>query len=222
MSVEVNKYPFSEISTLTLTNLKYTFPLGLLLDAVFTPACNNNPPFYVSDIIKELHESRMVVKDNSGIEVFSIIIPHEQNECDYTLGYGRQNDGSYCGACVGTAEFLDWLKALPTITDISAYSLVFSASTIFARGEESIIQTVGDIVYEGKNINSIDWGEHLIDGELKTKVLQVKDDEAPVITSITINGETLTGDHIYITPKKGSAIRVVNSNEITIGKVSDL
>lgn len=222
MNTEINKYPFSEKSTLELNNLKYKLPLGLLLDASFTPACNNNPPFYVSDILKELNESKLIVKDNSGAEVFTIVIPHDQNECNYILGYGKQTDGSYCGSCVGALEFLDWLKAIPNITNIPVYSLVFSASVIFARGEESVTQSIGDVTYEGASIDSIEWGENLIDGEIKTNVIQLADDETPVISTIIINRETVTGEHIYITPKKDSAIRVVSSNEITIGKVLDL
>lgn len=221
MTREVNKYPFSELSTLRLTDLKYEFPMGLLIDASFTPACANDAPFYVSDIIKEEDSAKLAVKNSAGLLVFIITIPMTPCVGDYIYGYGVQLDGGYCGACLGTKQLMQWLKSIPSITDIHPNSLIFSASAVSPLGDNNNASTA-NVRYDGKAVTNIAWGDNLLGGKIETVVVPVADDEPAVIKSVTVNGVVLTGSDLYITPTRNSAVRVIPTTGLTIGKVSDL
>jgi hypothetical protein len=81
---------------------------------------------------------------------------------------------------------------------------------------------MANVKYNGKVVTDIAWGSNLLDGKIETVVVPVADDEPAVIKSVTVNGITLTGSDLYITPTRQSAVRVIPTAGLTIGKVSDL
>lgn len=219
--MELNKYPFTESSTLVLTSQKYTMPLGLFLDANFYPRCANNPPYYVSDISKTSNNAVLTVRDNSGDTVFSIMLSLDRSGITgYCAGYGVQ-EGVYCGACLCTKAATDFFNDIPEMRDIGRDSLVFGAAAVrpISAGENN---KTGSLMFEGKRVSTISWGEHLTGGTVDTNIIDIDTEKPSAINSIYINGVELTGEDLFITPVAGGVIRVANATEILIGRLTDI
>lgn len=223
MQKELNKHPFIERSTLLLTHQGYTLPIGIFLDANLYPKCDNNPPFYISDIIKEGQGVNMFVRDNRREVVIVISISNiDDTQCDYILGHGFNNT-AYCGSVLLSKQAKDFFAAIPTIRDIPSDSLVFTASAIRPRGTGNGQRTQsGQLLYDGKPVKEIKWGDNLTGGVLTPGVVDVSDNQQTPISEITVNGVTLKGEHIFITPTRNSVVRIINDNAITVGRLTDL
>lgn len=220
MVMEINKFPFTETSTMVLTDLGYLMPLEIFVDANFYPRCANNTPFWVSAIHKEERNSSIDVCDSTGSVVFQILVPLRQNtDADYISGYGVQG-GSYCGSCLLTKGATDFFAALPSIDNIPSDSLVLSASAVRPIPGERLVQCA--LTYGGEKINSIEWGDNVQGGTVNNTIITGLKDIRRPITSVTVNGVMITGDRIFITPSRGSSIRLTNTGGISIGRLADL
>ena len=218
--IELNKYPFTETSHLVLTDLNYTLPLGLILDANFYPRCLNSPPFYVSDIIKEQNNSIMYVSSSSDDNIFTVVFDRSVNEGDFIFGHGIQN-GTYCGSCTCSKDMLTWLESVPDLRNIAADSLIFSAAAVRPSGDVASPGS-GELMYNNTTIDSLKWGNNLDGGTIEVTTIKTSDTSPDPVKSINVNGVSISGSNVYITPGKQSAIRVVNSGEITVGRLSEL
>lgn len=221
MTVELNKFPFTESSTMILDDRGYRFPLGVMVDAMFYPKCQNNPPYNVSAISKTSTDVELTVSDNTGSSVFVITVPlNSDYSCDYVAGVGRQGD-YYCGGCIFSSELKDWITALTNVPLISTNSLIFTSSAVCPQG--GVVDTLGSIKYNGSPVSGIDWGVNIAHSSSSASMESLDGSETPGdISSIIINDVELTGDAVYITPKKNSMIRVSCRGDITIGRVDYL
>ena len=225
---ELNNHPFTASSTLILNSSGYKMPVDVLEDASFTPFVDNNPPYYLSDILR-LDDSSWLwtVRDSSAAVILNIVFQNEANELpssiqgEYYIGYGISRD-RFCGTCIGPAKLKKWLSVIPSILEIPTNSFVFTSSAIRPLGYSD---NRGNLIYGENIVNSVNWGNHITttDG-VSTVPYEVIDDtpESYPITKIIVNGKELTDKQLHIIPSHGSKIRVATSNSITIGKLTDL
>ena len=220
MRKELNKFPFTEAATLLLTEQGYTMPIGMFIDANIYPMCQNNPPFYVHEFTESGGCSHIKVCDAQGIEAFVIYVPHAQGDADYAVGYCRTAT-QFCGSCLLSKQCVDFLRAIPRITNINPTSLPFSASAI--RPIPDTVPDVDDTIkFNGEPINEVVWGENLTGGTVESDVVSTPDMRPTPVKAIVVNGVEITGECVYITPSRNSSIRVINDNGVTIGKISEL
>lgn len=219
MFTEINKFPFTEQSTLQLTTLEYTLPIGIFTDANFYPVCQNNAPFNIAEFIKLPDRVVATVVDNTGSSVFTISIPLVADNSMYCVGVGIQN-GNYCGSCLCSKEAIAFFTSIPSIRDIPSGSLVFSASAV--RPIIGNSTGVCYIKYDGKVVEYISWGDNLTGGTIETTTIELDGEKDKPINTIIVNNIPLTGANLFITPVKQGVIRVINSAGIAIGRLTDL
>lgn len=219
MFTEINKFPFTEKSTLRLTSLNYTLPLNVFIDANFYPTCQNNAPFHINELSKIPEAVIARVADSTNSYVFDIILPLKADVSNHCIGTGVQG-GRYCGSCLCSKEAYDFFDSIPSITSIDSDSLVFSASAVRPISVE-MIQT-GTPKYEGKIVKNCVWGDNLAGGTVVTTVIELEEEKEQPIHTVVVNNIPLQGENLFITPVKQGVIRVVNASDITIGRLTDL
>lgn len=221
MNRVINKFPFTESSTFLLDSNGYKAPLGFIIDANFYPRCDNNQPFHISSITGSRGSSvvKLNVSDSAGKEVFSIIINYKQvSSTNYVYGHGSQS-GTYCGSCVCDAALVTWLSTTPNILTISDDSLVFSATAISPIPSDSINR--GELKFNGEPVTKIVFGEGIPIGNNQDSA-STKNTLKP-INKFIVNGVSIEGDNIYITPAANSIVRILNRNDsLIVGRVTDL
>ena len=223
MIKEVNKYPFTESSSLLITNLGYTLPMGTLLDANLYPHAENKPPFYISSIKRRNNISTLTVNDSSGSIICEIKVPLDNGTSDYACGYGVQGN-TYCGGCLLGKGAINTLRSLPDIDDIPSNSLMFSAGTIHPVPND-MQNNRGRLLYNGIEVTKVSWGSNLEDGTIKNSPVKDVVSSKPINT-ISVNGVELTGESVFITtlrePGITSVFRVISSDDILIGRLAEV
>ena len=233
---EINKYPFSESSTMVLNESGYTLPIDLFLDACVYPRCDNNAPFYVASMDKWL----WTVKDSLGNDSFVIAFDPaaEQQITGYFSGYCYDKNG-FCGSVLGSSALYSWLRAVPAISGLSQEALVFSAGAVKPLGVQAV---KGNLLFRdtdgiNKPVFSITWGANISNscdpessedpeladvGTICVHTEYPEEVEDTAITKVIVNGVELSAENIYISPKLDSKVRVITDSEIRIGKVTEL
>lgn len=201
-----------------LTNLDYTLPLNIFMDANFYPMCENSAPFHISALIKEREIVRATVADSTGYVVFFINISFT-NTGNVCVGVGEQ-DGRYCGSCLCSKDSVDFFDSIPSIVDVAPDSLIFSAEAVRPIPVNNL--PTGHVKYKGAVVKDIQWGEHLEGGTIVTDIIEIDNGRDNPIHTVVLNGQIMTGNHLFITPAKQGVIRVTNSSDISIGRLTDL
>lgn len=220
--MELNKYPFSEISSMELNDAGYKFPLGLLLDINLHPACENNPPYNISSIERIDSTVLLTIIDVYGEYVCDVCVDtSNNNSCDYILGVCKQHN-AYCGSCVVNKALAPWFDSVPDILTIPSSSLVLAASVVHPNNSQQKKQ--GSLVMGGAEVTGIVWGDNMTEtGGVATNAGDEDQEKSGnSVKTIIVNGIPISGDNVYITPSKNSIVRVVNDRGISIGRVDDL